>query len=246
MQESMQHNDPPTTEGAGLRGRGRPPGRTPRGETAKRLLYDTAIELITKLGYEEATLREVAKKAGVSLGLLYRYFPNKRAVMLALYDELSAEYATRAANLSPGKWRDRFLFALTTSLETLNPYRNTLSALVPVLFGESSEGLFAPATAFSRERVRTVFHQAVSGANDAPPAQVAGALSDLLYLAHLTIILWWLLDKSPRQTATEALLALVRQALPAAALTLRLRRARAFIVAGNKLFQEALLGDTKR
>jgi len=226
---------------ASQRGPGRPPGPTAQGAAARRLLYDTAVELITRRGYEATTLREVAKEAGVSVGLLYRYFPSKRAVVLALYDELSAKYATRAAHMRPGTWRDRFLFALTTSLETLRPHRNTLSALVPVLLGDVNEGLFAPATAFSRERVLKVFHEAVSLATDAPPAQAAGPLSHLLYLAHLAIILWWLLDKSPRQKVTDALMALLKQLLPAAALTLRLRRARAFIAAGDTLFREALL-----
>jgi len=45
--------------------------------------------LIGERGYDAATLRDVAARAGVSPALLYRYFPNKRSVVLALYDELS-------------------------------------------------------------------------------------------------------------------------------------------------------------
>jgi hypothetical protein len=67
----------------------------------------------------------------------------------------------------------------------------------------------------------------------------------LLYLVHVAFILWWLLDKSPQQRATTALMALVRRALPACALTLRLPRARAFVVAGDKLFREALFDDAE-
>ena len=66
---------------------------------------------------------------------------------------------------------------------------------------------------------------------------------DSLYLAHLAIILWWLLDKSPRHRATTALIALLKQALPASALTLRLPRVRAFVLAGDKLFREALFDE---
>jgi len=199
--------------------------------------------LITERGYEATTLRDVADRAGVSVGLLYRYFPSKRAVVLSLYDELSAEYAARATEMAGDKWRDRFLYALTTSLRILNPHRSTLSALVPILVGDAHEGLFAPATTFSRQRVQKVFYEAVAGATDAPRPEVTAALARLLYLAHLAIILWWLLDKSPRQRATTALVALVKQALPAFALTLRLPRARAFVVAGDKLFREALFDD---
>ncbi len=120
-----------------------------------------------------------------------------------------------------------------------------LAALVPVLIGDANEGLFTPATAFSRQRVHKVFHDAVVGATDAPRPEVAAALGRLLYLVHLAIILWWLLEKSPRQRATTSLIALVRQVLPAWAPTLRLPQARAIMVAGDSLFREALFDDSK-
>src|SRR6266403_1349096 len=111
------------------RGPGRPPGPTHQGAAARLRLYNTAIELIAERGYEATTLRDVATRAGVSVGLLYRYFPSKQAVVLSLYDDLSAKYAARATKMDAGKWRDRFLFALTTSLQVLKPHRSTLAAL---------------------------------------------------------------------------------------------------------------------
>ena len=227
------------------RGRGRPPGMTAGGLEARQRLYDTAIKLITKKGYEATTLRDVAEAAGVTVGLLYKYFPSKRSVVLALYDDLSAEFADRAANMQAGKWRERFLSALDMSLEVLGSHRNTLSALVSVLVGDREEGLFAPGTAFSRRRVLTIFHQAVAGASDAPPPELAASLGRLLYLVHLAIILWWLLDKSPRQRATKGLVKLLQKVLPASALALRLQRVRAFVLAGDILFREALFDDTE-
>src|SRR5919199_922127 len=110
-------------EAGRTRRRGRPPGRTAQGEETRRRLYETAVRLIAARGWQETTLRDVASEAGVSVGLLYRYFPSKRAVVLALYDELSAEFAGRAASLPRGRWRDRFVRALTTSLEVLEPHR---------------------------------------------------------------------------------------------------------------------------
>jgi AcrR family transcriptional regulator len=194
-------------------------------------------------GYEATTMRDVANRAGVSVGLLYRYFPSKQAVILSFYDELSAEYAVRAAEMNNGKWRDRFAFALTTSLEVLKPHRSTLTVLVPLLVGSADEGLFAPATTFSRQRVMQVFHDAVAGASDAPKPELTAALGRLLYLMHLAILLWWLLDKSSQQSATAALIRLIKQVLPASALALRLPRVRAFLIAGDKLFREALFGE---
>ena len=221
--------------------RGRPPGRTVEGEATRRRLYETAIRLIGEQGYEATTLRDVAKRAGVSAGLLYRYFPSKRSVVLALYDELSDAFAREAAGMPAGKWRDRFLYALETSLRALGPHRVTLRALAPVMVGDADEGVFAQSTAFSRTRVQAIFRTAVIDANDAPPQKLAEALGRLLYLTHLGVILWWLLDKSPGQRATQGLLSLWRRMLPSATLALRLPVVRGAVQTADMLFGEALL-----
>jgi AcrR family transcriptional regulator len=216
---------------------------TEQGAAARRQLYETAIDLIAERGYEATTLRDIAKQAGVSVGLLYRYFPNKRAVILALYDQLSAEYAARGAKLQPGPWAARFLFALKTSLGVLEPQRATLAALTPVLIGTAEEGLFAPGTAFSRRRVQAIFHEAIRGAIDAPDPDDAAALARLLYVVHLAVILWWLFDKTPGQRATQELLALLERMLPMAAFALRLEPARTFVRTADILVREGLFGD---
>jgi AcrR family transcriptional regulator len=221
--------------------RGRPPGRTAEGEATRRTLYETAIRLIGERGYEATTLRDVAKQAGVSAGLLYRYFPSKRSVVLALYDELSDAFATEAAAMPAGTWRDRFLYALETSLSTLGPHRVTLRALVPVMVGDVDEGVFAQSTAFSRKRVQVIFRAAVVDASDAPTSKLAHALGRLLYLIHLGVILWWLLDKSPGQRATQGLLSLWRKTLPSVTLAMRLPVVRGSIQSADMLFSEALL-----
>jgi AcrR family transcriptional regulator len=149
---------------------------------------------------------------------LYRYFPSKQAVIIALYDELSQEFARQTAGMNPGRWRDRFLFALETSLRVLQPHRTTLRALIPILVGDPDDGVFAASTTFSRLRVQQAFEDAVTRSADPPKPPLAAALGRLLYLVHLAVLLWWLLDKTPKQRATQALVALTGQLLPSAAL----------------------------
>jgi AcrR family transcriptional regulator len=231
------------TQNVKRRTRGRPPGQTSQGAAARDRLYATAIRLIAARGYEATTLRDIAKEANVSVGLLYRYFPSKQAVVIALYDELSTEYARRAAEMPAGRWRDRFIFALNTSLRVLEPHEVALRALTPVLVGDPEEGIFAASTAFSRLRVQRVFEEAVTEATDAPKRPLAEALGRLLYLVHLAVLLWWLLDKSSSQRATAALVSLTRQLLPSAALTLRVPPVRTFVLAVDELIRDALFGS---
>jgi AcrR family transcriptional regulator len=206
-------------------------------------LYQKATRLIARHGYEATTLRAVADTAGVSVGLLYKYFPSKRAVVIELYDRLSAEFVSRAAGTKSGKWRDRFIYALKMSLEVLGPHRNTLAALIPVLVGDPDEGVFAESAASSRLRVERIFHIAVTGATDVPAPKVATALGRLLYLLHLSVILWWLLDRSPRQRATEGLVSLLQRILPSAALALRFPPIPSFVISGDALVRDALLNE---
>ena len=231
------------TQNVKPRKRGRPPGRTAQGAVASDRLYATAMRLIGERGYEATTLREIAQEANVSVGLLYRYFPSKQAVLVALYEELSADYARRAVNMRPGPWRDRFIFALTTSLQVLEPHRVALRALVPILVGDPDDGVFAPRMAFSRVRVQRVYEEAVVGSTDAPKQPLAESLGRLLYLVHLGVLLWWLLDKSAHQRATAALVSLTRKLLPSIALTLRLPPVRRFVIAADGLMGEALVGS---
>jgi AcrR family transcriptional regulator len=223
--------------------RGRPRGQTAQGAAARGRLYATALQLIAVRGYGATTLREIAREADVSVGLLYRYFPSKQAIVLALYDDLSTDFAREAAILPDGRWRDRFLAALRTSLRVLAPHQSALRALTPVLVGDPDEGIFSAETAFSRLRVQQVFESVVTGASDAPKAPLNDALGRLLYLVHLAVLLWWLLDKSPRQRATTALVTCIEQLLPSATLALRVPVVRRFVTSLDGLVRDALFSD---
>ncbi len=47
-------------------------------------LLDSAAALFAEVGYEATTTNAIAEKAGVSIGSLYRYFPDGKAVLSAL------------------------------------------------------------------------------------------------------------------------------------------------------------------
>ena len=222
------------------RKRGRPKGQTVQGAEARERLYRIAVRLMARRGYDSTTLRDVAEEAGVSVGLLYRYFPNKRAVIVALYDELSSDFVAEATEMPAGRWRDRFVFALKASLKALDPHRVALKGLVPVLVADPEEGVFSESTAFSRVRVQRVFEEAVAGSTDAPNGALAQAMGRLLYMAHLAVLLWWLLDKSAKQRATSALVAVTEQLLPSAGVALRLPPVRRFVISMDALVKDAL------
>lgn len=45
------------------------------------LILKTSLKLFSEQGYHGTTMRQVASKAGISLGLAYRYFDSKEAIL---------------------------------------------------------------------------------------------------------------------------------------------------------------------
>src|SRR5262245_702462 len=175
-----------------------------KGERTREHLVRTAFALFEKKGFERTTLRDIAARAKVSLGLLYRYYPSKDALVVELYDGLSKEFERRATALPEGPWLARFVSALRISIDVLGPHREALRGMISSLVVAPGHPLFIPGEQPSHERVRAKFVEVVTGAS-APPAN-AERLGRTLYLAHLGLVLGWLLDRSPAQKATfEAL-----------------------------------------
>lgn len=76
----------------------KPAARTPRQERARykvELMLEAAIRLLEQGGMEVLTTNAVAQMAGVSIGTLYQYFPNKEAVLEALAEREMARISQR-------------------------------------------------------------------------------------------------------------------------------------------------------
>ncbi|MFA4928815.1 MAG: TetR/AcrR family transcriptional regulator [Patulibacter sp.] len=58
-------------------------------------IVEAAAQTFERLGYEQTTTNRVADRAGVSIGSLYQYFPNKDALLLALIEDHLDDAAAR-------------------------------------------------------------------------------------------------------------------------------------------------------
>ncbi len=90
-----------TTETAWLRKQPRQQRAIDRVEA----LLDTAAVVFHELGYEKATTNHIAERAGIPVGTLYRWFPDKAALaegLAARYlNELTATYADLLTSAPP-------------------------------------------------------------------------------------------------------------------------------------------------
>jgi len=87
-------------------------------ERMERIL-SVATELIAATGSDAMRMSEVAERSGISIGSLYQYFPDKRAIIAALaerYHEISRGCISE--ELSDVRTIDQFRDAFTALIET--------------------------------------------------------------------------------------------------------------------------------
>jgi len=59
-------------------------------QQTRQQIVDAAFELFANEGFSKTSIAAVAKKAGVSKGLIYHYFDSKQAILEAIFDQLVA------------------------------------------------------------------------------------------------------------------------------------------------------------
>ncbi|MEU4579077.1 MULTISPECIES: TetR/AcrR family transcriptional regulator [Nonomuraea] len=96
------------------------PRKQPRQQRSRQTvaaILEAAAQLFQRHGYAGATTNKIAERAGVSIGSLYQYFPNKDALLVALAEHYLAESADRVAQVFAGAaGRRPSLSALLTDL----------------------------------------------------------------------------------------------------------------------------------
>ncbi|HXO97138.1 MAG TPA: helix-turn-helix domain-containing protein [Chthoniobacterales bacterium] len=70
-----------------------------RGERRVAGLLEAAAAIFSEVGYEAATMRDIAERAGASIGSLYQFFPNKEVVAQAIKTRYCQELKEVWANL---------------------------------------------------------------------------------------------------------------------------------------------------
>jgi AcrR family transcriptional regulator len=181
-------------------------GRKHSIETRAQIL-DAALALFRERGLEAATMRDIAKQAGVALGAAYYYFPSKEAIVQEYYDAVGDEHCERVqAAFQSGdldlEARLRAVFHL--KLEILRGDRRLLGALFRYT-GEPEHPLsaFGQATRANRQKSIELFRLALAG--EKLPEDLAEALPPTLWALHMLMLLYFLYDNSAEQSRTHRL-----------------------------------------
>lgn len=182
---------------------------TPKAEETRRRILKAALDLFQEHGFAETTMRDIALRAKVATGAAYYYFPSKESIVMAFYWQVQLEYDAmyRRALSETRDLGGRIRKLIDLKLEQFRPHREVFSALFRSA-GDPASPLspFSDQTREIREQSIEHFRVAVEGSDVKVPPDLGKHLPSLLWLYQAGIILFWIYDRSARQTRTRLLL----------------------------------------
>jgi AcrR family transcriptional regulator len=179
-------------------------------ETERKIL-DAALDLFREEGFDQATMRAIAARAGVATGAAYYYFPSKDAIVLAFYERSNSEMQPRiAAALESAKgFEARLREVIRVKLDYFAPNRCVLRALL-----RNGADPRHPLSPFGTETkaVRDIdlvwLVKVIGDGGIRVPRDLEPELPGVLWLFQMGVIFFWVIDESPNQERAARLLEL--------------------------------------
>jgi AcrR family transcriptional regulator len=185
------------------------PMATQKAEETRNRILDAALRLFRERGFEQTTMRDVAAEAEVATGAAYYYYRSKEDLVLAFYlrtEEEAAETFTRII-ASTKDLRKRIRGIIDAKFEQFSDHRMLLTALLTTgVDPRNPLSPFSPETEAVRDAHIAWYARALDGANVKVSRELAPHLPRLLWLYHMGLIYYWIIDESPKQRRTQRLL----------------------------------------
>ena len=178
---------------------------TEKSKNTRTEIYKSAIQLFQTHGYEETTMRMIAKEAGVSLGLAYYHFKSKDDIVFHFYElvQKDSEEESKKFCESNRDFRDRIRHIFKYKIQQFIPHANFLHILAK-LSGDPKSPLspFSEESNDLRNREIQSFKYAIENTNQKFPDELSEIIPDLFWLLELAVIYYCLYDKSPNKEKT--------------------------------------------
>jgi AcrR family transcriptional regulator len=166
-------------------------------EQTRTLIFNTALGLFREQGFDATTMREIAARAGLSLGATYYYFPSKESIVAAYYDHVQDQHRERAfeAFAAQSTVKERLRAAYHTKLDVMREDQGLLRALFR-FGGDPAHPLswFGPGSRAQRQASMQVFAAALEA--ERLPDDIQAAAPTLLWTLHMGVLLYFLYDSS--------------------------------------------------
>lgn len=159
-------------------------GRRPRADALRNRerLIEAAKTAFVDAG-ADVSLEEIARRAGVGIGTLYRHFPTREAVLEAVYrrevERLAAAAETLLADLPPGEALHRWMRLFVDYMATKKVIAPALSAMVG-----GGSALYEYSGGLIRGAVARLLERAIAAGDVRPDVEGADIMQALAGLAY--------------------------------------------------------------
>jgi AcrR family transcriptional regulator len=175
---------------------------------AREKILEAALDLFRERGFEQATMREIAARAGVATGLAYYYFESKNAIVLAFYHRAKDDLAVLVERVQTEKrLGPRLQAIIEAKFSYFTPNRAFLGALMAHAADPKSPlSPFGAPSRDVREADIARFQRALDETKTSVAADIAPHVAKLLWFYQMGLILFWIYDQSPHQKRSHELL----------------------------------------
>jgi AcrR family transcriptional regulator len=114
-------------------------------EKSREKILAAALELFGNKGYDATSIESIAKKAGISKGLIYNYFESKKSILLAIFGDamkMGEDMIAGQINVKNPLLRKKAIIEMTFDMISERPeYMKllTVMALQPGVMAETKE-----------------------------------------------------------------------------------------------------------
>jgi AcrR family transcriptional regulator len=183
-------------------------GQTAKAEETRGRILDGALRLFRERGFAETTMRDVASEAGVAIGAAYYYYRSKEDLVMAFYlrSDKEAGEAFAKAIASSKDIKKRIRGIIDAKFAQFAAHRSLLTALLKAgVDPRDPLSPFGPETKEVRDDNIAWYARALDGSDLTVPKDVAPYLPRLLWMYHMGLIYFWIIDESPGQRRTQRL-----------------------------------------
>ena len=195
-----------------------PSKTTPKAEETGLRILESALALFRQQGFDTATMRDIAEKAGVATGAAYYYYPSKDAIVMDFYQRSCTEMQPKiAAALEHATGLEARLRELIgVKLAHFAPNRSILRALLRN-GADPKHPLspFSPQTKEIRDIDIAWFRQILVDCGTRIPRDFEPHLPGVLWFFQMGVIFFWVIDESADQARTFRLLPLAAKSVAA-------------------------------
>jgi len=186
-------------------------------EKTRHKIIEVAIDIMIQKGYEKATMREIARQAGVGDATIYNYFATKEKIIwgyISLRINQANNLISQVKGLAEFSLQEKLQLYFEFILQGYLPDRE----LLPEAFKRTHQSFLTHGSQLKEvnrlflDQIKLFLAQAIAS-NEIPDQPIDTLIPHIILDVYFIIVLYWLKDTSDQFTKTTEFMDLILQLL---------------------------------